>query len=145
MPGRAWGPNTWLWGTVAAAAFGWSVIAVIFAAVGPPTYVPHIFHSPHAEHLVAFYALAILGAAALPRTPILHLVAGLALLAAALAVARLFMPYHRRSTAEDLLADVAGALAAVAPIFIGRFRGLAAQREKRPETSEREGEDPGRA
>ena len=39
MPGRI-GANTWLWATIAAAAFGWALIAVVFAAIGPPAYVP---------------------------------------------------------------------------------------------------------
>jgi VanZ family protein len=100
---------------------------VIFAAVGPSAYVPHVFHNTHAEHFAAFYALAFLAAVGLPRVKLAAIVAGLALLAAVLAAARLTIPAHRMSAAEDLLADVAGALAALAPILAGRFRELAAQ------------------
>ncbi|MBV9993573.1 MAG: hypothetical protein JO127_00040 [Caulobacteraceae bacterium] len=130
MPGRI-GANTWLWATIAAAAFGWALIAVVFAAIGPPAYVPHIFHNAHVEHLIAFYAMALLAAAGLPRAPLGRLIAALAVLAVVLAGVRMFMPYHRLSAAEDLLADIAGALAALAPILVGRFRERA-ERGSRP-------------
>jgi hypothetical protein len=127
MTTRALGPNTWIWAIAAVAALAWSLIGVVFAAIGPSAYVPHVFHNPHAEHFAAFYALAFLAAVGLPRVRLATIIAGLAALAALLAAARLSIPAHRMSAAEDLLADVAGALAAIAPILAGRFRELAAQ------------------
>lgn len=128
MRERSLGPNTWLWATVAIAAFAWAMIAVIFAAVGPWAYVPVIFHNRHVEHFVAFYALAILAAAGMPRARLGLIVLSLAALAAALAVARFMIPIHQLAAAEDFLADIAGELGAVAPIFVGRFRELAVAR-----------------
>ncbi|MGH6958726.1 MAG: hypothetical protein ACREEW_18845 [Caulobacteraceae bacterium] len=123
MRGRS--PNTWLWAMVAVAAFAWAMIGVVFASLGPAALVPHVFHNLHAEHFCAFYALAILAAAGLPRARLWLIVLALCAVAAALALVRLTMPVHRLPAAEDFLADVAGALAAVVPMLVGRFRAQA--------------------
>ncbi len=106
----------------ALAALIWAVIAIILAALAPPSYVPRIFHSSHVEHLAAFYIVTLVAAAAFGRLNLFRLVAVLVAFALLLAAVRAFQPAHQLSSAEDLLCDIAGVWAAVAPILVGRFR-----------------------
>jgi hypothetical protein len=119
--------NTWLWTVAAVAALAWVIIAIVVAAVGPSEYVPRIFQNYHVEHFAAFYILAVVAAAALPRAGLDRIGLGVAILATVLAGFRMFIPHHQAATAEDLVADLSGAIAALAPIMVGRFRQIAAQ------------------
>lgn len=49
-------------------------------------------------------------------------IARLAVLATVLEGLRLFIPLHQLSVAEDWVADLGGALAALTPVVIGDFR-----------------------
>ena len=106
----------------ALAALVWAVIAVALAALAPPAYVPHIFHSSHVEHLAAFYIVTLVGAAAFARQSLFRLAAVMIGFASLLAAIRAFQPAHQFSSAEDLLCDIAGVWAAIAPILVGRLR-----------------------
>jgi hypothetical protein len=106
----------------ALAALAWAVIAVTLAALAPPAYVPRIFHSSHVEHLAAFYIVTLVGSAAFARLSLFRLAAVLIAFAVLLAVIRAFQPAHQLSSAEDLLCDIAGVWAAIAPILVGRLR-----------------------
>jgi hypothetical protein len=107
---------------VACAGLAWAVLAVAMAALAPPEYVPRIFQSSHVEHLAAFYVVALVASAALPRLSLLRLAIGIIVFAAILAAIRSFQAAHRLSSEEDLLCDIAGVWAAMAPIVVGRFR-----------------------
>jgi hypothetical protein len=113
-------PTPWM---IAALAVGaWGVLAVAFASLAPPGIIPHLFYSFHVEHFVAFYGLAFVAGAGLPRQSLTAMSAGLIAFAVVLEVIRMLTPVHRLSSAEDLMCDVAGVLAAYAPILLGRFR-----------------------
>src|SRR5580704_3170889 len=120
-------PATSAWTIVALAGLIWAVIALAFAALGPGKYVPHVFFSYHIEHFVAFYIVALLSAAGLPRTRLYRIGLCWALMAVVLGLVRSLTPAHRYSAAEDTVADIAGAFAALGPIWIGRFRELASR------------------
>jgi len=104
------------------AALVWTVIAVTLAALAPPSYVPHIFHSSHVEHLAAFYIVTLIGSAAFAHLKLFRLAAVLVVFAVLLAVIRAFQPAHQLSSTEDLLCDIAGVWAAIMPILVGRLR-----------------------
>jgi len=123
--------NVWLWTVASLGGLAWGLIAVVFAAVGPSSLVPHVFSSYHIEHFAAFYVLAILAAAGLPRTHLVQIALALILVAVILATIRLAIPRHVLNDAEDLLADVAGVIAATAPVMVGRLRQLALDGEVR--------------
>jgi hypothetical protein len=53
----------------------------------------------------------------------------MSILAALLALVRVFTPEHRSAALEDLAIDICGVLAAILPVVIGRFRELARQAE----------------
>lgn len=120
-------PSVWLWTVAATAGLAWGVFAIVFAAVGPSGAVPHVFYSYHIEHFVAFYVVTVLAAAGLPRTRLLQVAFSMAVMAAVLALIRMWIPRHHLSGAEDFVADVAGILAAVLPILVGHFRRIAAE------------------
>jgi len=115
---RTPGPLTW----AVAAALVWAVMAVTLAALAPAGDVPRIVHSSHVEHLAAFYILTLIGAASFSRLSLIRLIALMIGFAVILAVVRAFEPSHRMSAMEDLLCDIAGVWAAVAPMLVGRLR-----------------------
>jgi Na+/H+-dicarboxylate symporter len=113
-------PTPWMIAALAASA--WGLVAVAFALLAPPSLIPHIFYSYHVEHFAAFYVLAAVASAGLPRQTLTTLSLGLIAFAIVLEVIRMLTPTHRLTSAEDLVCDIAGVLAAYAPILIGRFR-----------------------
>ncbi len=114
------------WMIAALAAGAWAVIAVAFASLAPSSIIPHIFYSYHVEHFAAFYVLAFVAAAGLARFNLTRLSLGVIAFAIVLEAIRMLTPAHRLTSAEDLVCDIAGVLAAYAPILLGRFRdGLA--------------------
>ena len=80
------------------------------------------------EHLVAFYVVALLSAAAFPTTRLMRIGLVLALLAAGFALFRILALVNKLFYAEDLGCDIAGVLAAIVPIYVGRFRQLSTER-----------------
>jgi hypothetical protein len=110
------------WMIAALAACAWGVIAVAFASLAPSSIIPHVFYSYHVEHFAAFYILSFVAAAGLARVNLTRLSLGLIVFAVVLEVIRMLTPQHRLTSAEDLVCDIAGVLAAYAPILLSRFR-----------------------
>jgi len=108
------------------AAFAWGLLALIFASVGPVRYVPRVFYSYHVEHFAAFYVIAVLATAGLPKFRLIYIALSLAVTAVALETVRLAIPPHQHSSLPDLVADLSGLSAAVVPILVGQFRKFAA-------------------
>ena len=121
-------PGLTVWTIAALAALAWGLIALAFASLAPPSYIPRIFQNYHIEHFAAFYTVTLLGSAALPRTKLLRIGLSLGLLAAVFALIRMTTQVHRLSYAEDLFCDIAGVLTALAPIFVARIRRISAAR-----------------
>jgi hypothetical protein len=113
-----------LWTLAALAGLAWALIALAFASLAPPAYVPRLFHNYHAEHFGAFYVVALLSAAALPRVRLMRIGVVLAFLAAAFALFRILALVNKVFYAEDLACDIGGVFAAIVPIYVGRFRQL---------------------
>jgi hypothetical protein len=110
-------------GTIAAlSALAWCLIGLGYASLAPSQSIPRIFHNYHIEHFAAFYIVALLSSAALPRTRLTWIALSLAALATVFAGFRLIALVRKLFYAEDLLCDYAGILAALAPIAVGRFR-----------------------
>jgi hypothetical protein len=110
------------WSIAAAAAAAWAIVAIVFASLAPSGLVPHIFYSYHVEHFAAFYVATLLVLTGLARAPISRLFSGLAVLAFGLEAFRMLLPAHRLTSAEDLLSDIGGILAAMAPVFVAHVR-----------------------
>lgn len=120
-------PNTWLWTVLAVSAFAWALIALVIAAIAPAGWAPRVFRSYHVEHFAAFYTVTILAAAGLPRIRLLTISLAIVIVAAVLMAVRLTTPTHQSAAVEDFVIDVAGVLAAVAPILVGRFRRISGE------------------
>ena len=115
-------PNNTPWMIAALAVSAWGIVAVAFASLAPTNLIPHIFYSYHVEHFAAFYVLAVVACAGLPRHTLSKLSLALIAFAVVLEVIRMLTPAHRLTSAEDLVCDIAGVMAAYAPILVGRFR-----------------------
>ncbi len=98
------------------------IAAVGFASLAPIGWTPHFLYSSHLQHFAAFYLLALAAAAARYRTGLYRVLLDVALMATVLEGVRLFNPSRQFYVAEDWIADLGGALAALAPIMIGDFR-----------------------
>jgi len=98
------------------------IVAIAFASLAPAGWIPRVLYSYHLEHFAAFYLVALSMAAARYRASISRLLLDVAGLATVLEALRLFIPSHQLSVAEDYAADIGGALAALAPIVVGKFR-----------------------
>ena len=110
------------WMIAALAACAWGVIAIAFASLAPSSLIPHLFYSYHVEHFAAFYVLSVVAAAGLPRIGLTRLSLSLIGFAAVLEVIRMLTPAHQLTSAEDLVCDIAGVLAAYAPMLVSQFR-----------------------
>lgn len=124
-------PAIRLWTVAALAGLSWALIALAFASLAPPAFVPRLFQDSHVEHFAAFYVVAVLGAAALPTVKVDRIALFLASLAAAFALFRVLSLVNRLFSAEDFLCDLAGVIAGLAPVFVGRFRYLSKQSDER--------------
>ena len=107
---------------IARTAFLMVVAAICFASLAPAGWLPRVLYSYHLEHFAAFYLVALSMAAARYRATVYRVMADIAALATVLEGLRLFIPSHKLFVAEDWVADLGGALAALSPMIIGDFR-----------------------
>lgn len=107
---------------VARASLLLMIAAICFASLAPAGWMPRVLYSYHLEHFAAFYLVALTMAAARYRTGVYRVLLDVTVLATMLEAVRLFIPSHQLYVAEDWIADVGGAMAALTPILIGNFR-----------------------
>jgi hypothetical protein len=117
---------------VARAAFLALAAAICFASLAPSGWLPRVLYSYHLEHFAAFYLVALSMAAARYRASVYRVMMDIAVLATVLEGLRLFIPSHQLYVAEDWVADLGGALAALSPIVVGDFRRSFRQDEPSP-------------
>jgi hypothetical protein len=99
-----------------------TVAAICLASLAPSQLIPRFLYSYHLEHFAAFYLVALSMAAARYRLSVPRVLLDVALLATVLEGARLFTPSRQLYVAEDWVADLGGAMAALSPVLIGDFR-----------------------
>ncbi len=115
-------PDTGRMAVAARLGFVLVVFGVITASLAPATIVPRMLYSYHLEHFAAFYLVALVTAAALPRVRLRKILIWLMVFSALLECGRVFLGARELSSSQNLFADVGGMWAALAPIVIGRFR-----------------------
>ncbi len=103
------------------AAFLMALAVTVVAALTPPEAHPlQLFPWEKGDHLLAFYVLSVLAAAAAPRLPLLAIGAGLTLLGAGIELAQGIPLIHRDPALSDVGLDGLAIIAALAPIFLWR-------------------------
>jgi len=107
---------------LARAAFLGAVVAIVTAVFLPASVVPQFVRSHYLQHFAAFYVVGLLGLAASPRTKIRNVVSGLFLFASVLEASHLLGGARWEPLLDNWVADLGGLAAAVAPIWVARFR-----------------------
>ena len=101
------------------AFWGAAVLAAVMALLPEPPHLP-VAIGDKAQHMAAFFTLAVLAAGAYPRISLVRIGIALSLFGAAIKVAQLVPMLNRTGDIMDWLADMAAV--AVALIFAGIWR-----------------------
>jgi len=115
-------PETGPLAVLARLMFCGAVVGIVAAVLAPTQDVPQLLRSNYLEHFAAFYVATLAGLAAMPRTSIVRIGAGLALFALGLEVAHLFWIADLAGARRNWEANTGGVVAAIAPILVERFR-----------------------
>ena len=136
MEGREFYPDTGWWAVLGRLSLVVAVIAILFASFAPVGAMPRMLYSYHLEHFAAFYLVALAASAAFVRRKALHLGAIMWGFALCIELFRLLEPAHRLASMQDWFADAAGAMAALIPVAVGKFRSSFKPAEHKPATCE---------
>ncbi len=96
-------------------AFWLAVLVAFTAAVVPAEDSPHVLPWDKAQHFLAFYVLAFLGAAAYPRRGLLGIGAALSAFGALIEFVQMIPALHRDAEFFDWVADTVAIAAALLP------------------------------
>lgn len=102
--------------------FWLAVIVAFTAAVVPGEEAPNLMPWDKAQHFLAFYVLAVLGAAAYPRAGLLRIGAWLSAFGAFIEFVQMIPQLHRDAEFFDWLADTIAIAAALAPVSLVAIR-----------------------
>ncbi len=107
---------------LARVAFLGACSAIVIAVFLPPHLVPDFVHSTHLQHFAAFYVATLLGLAAMARTRVTVVALRFFVFASLLEIAHFFAGAPWRPLFDNWASDVGGLAAAIAPIWVARFR-----------------------
>src|SRR6267378_127684 len=114
---------------LAQAVFLAAVIFTLYSAVIPPTHALQLVPWDKAEHFIAFYTLTGLGVAAFPRRRLWVIGILLSGLGALIEFAQGLSVVHRDRDFWDWVADTIAIMAALSPMLLVWWRGLASSRQ----------------
>ncbi|MCR5880527.1 hypothetical protein [Phenylobacterium sp. J367] len=97
-------------------------LAIIVAKFLPSELVPDFVRSPNLQHFAAFYVLTLCALAAMPRTRLRTVAAGVGAFATVLEALHLLSGAALAPLMDNWVADLGGLAAATAPIVVERFR-----------------------
>lgn len=105
----------------------WAAALIVFVcAEMPANEVPHIVPWDKAEHFIAFYVLAVLGAAAFPRRALFSIGARLSVFGALIEIVQAIPALYRDYDFWDWVSDTIAIIAALTPIALIRWRAWTA-------------------
>jgi len=119
-----------LWVRLAQSAFFAALIFTFYSAVIPPAQAVQLAPWDKAEHFMAFYALAGLGAAAFPKLPLWVIALLLSGFGALIEFVQGLDIVHRDRDFWDWVADTLAIGAALAPMLLVWWRALARSGQK---------------
>jgi hypothetical protein len=119
-----------LWVRLAQSAFFAALIFTFYSAVIPPAQAVQLAPWDKAEHFMAFYALAGLGAAAFPKLPLWVIALLLSAFGALIEFVQGLDIVHRDMDFWDWVADTLAIGAALAPMLLVWWRALARSGQK---------------
>lgn len=99
-----------------------ALLAIVVAALLPSHLVPQFVRSHYLQHFAAFYVAGLMALAALPRTRVTTVALRLVIFSAALEAAQLLGHGRPRLLMDNWVADLGGLAAALAPVWVARFR-----------------------
>jgi len=129
---------------LAAGLLAWAGVLIVFAVLGQSRIVPQVFDDLGLEHVVAFYALAFLGAASVPGLKLRWLLLGLIVMAGGVEATRGFLGHAWATVLLDFACNVAGSMAALAPIYLAGHRDAFLNRSQAPPEPEQRAASRGR-
>jgi len=119
---------------LAQVAFFAALIFTFYSAVIPPSRALRLVPWDKAEHFIAFYALAGLAGAAFPKRNLLVIGALLSAFGALIELVQGLDIVHRDRDFWDWVADTTAIAAALAPMLLVWWRGLASSDQKNIDT-----------
>jgi len=102
-------------GRLVRVAFWTAVVVAFTAAVVPAEDAPEVMPWDKAQHFLAFYVLAVVGAAAYPRSSLLAIGAVLSAFGALIEFVQMIPALHRDAELLDWVADTVAVAAALLP------------------------------
>jgi|WetSurMetagenome_2_1015567.scaffolds.fasta_scaffold102804_2 hypothetical protein len=103
-------------------SFWAACVVTLLAAFAPASRAPHLFPWDKAEHVLAFYVLAFLGAAAFPRVKAWGLALVLLIFGGAIELIQGTPWIDRDADIHDVFADAVGIGFALAPLALAWWR-----------------------
>jgi hypothetical protein len=107
-----------------------ALVFTFYSAIIPPAHALRLVPWDKAEHFIAFYVLTGLAAAAFPKRNLLVLGALLSGFGALIEVVQGLEMVHRDRDFWDWVADTIAIIAALVPMLLVWWRGLAASGQK---------------
>jgi hypothetical protein len=104
-------------------AFWSACVVTLVAAFAPASRAPHLFPWDKAEHVLAFYVLAFLGAAAFPRVKAWGVALVLLIFGGAIELIQGTPWIQRDADIHDWFADAVGIGFALGPLLLAWWRG----------------------
>jgi hypothetical protein len=115
-------PDTGPLAVAARLGFLGAVLAIVVAVFLPSSMVPQFVHSHYLEHFAAFYVVALVGVAAMPRTQLRLIGTGFLAFATVLEASHMIAGAPLGALVDNWVADLGGLSAAMAPLVVERFR-----------------------
>lgn len=108
---------------LARVAFLGALATIAIAVFLPRGLVPQFVRSLYLQHFAAFYVAGLLGLAASPRASVVTVALRLFVFLTVLEATHLLGGAPLRPLIDNWVADVGGLAAALAPMWVARFRG----------------------